>query len=71
MRVVKFGAAPAVWPREFECPHCKSVLALDRADVKRNTDYLGDFSSYYIDCPVCFEQPDVPTEWWALLHRTR
>lgn len=71
MRVIERGNADAVWPRRFTCPTCKSVLELDLEDVKRNEDYTGDFTSFFINCPVCGGQPDVPQFWWDTVHRLK
>lgn len=71
MKIIERGDADEIWPRRFTCPHCKSVLALDAGDIKVNSDYTGDFTSHFVDCPVCAEQPDVPQSWWDTVRRLK
>jgi len=59
MRVIKVGEVEKAWPRQHTTPCCKSVLEIEPADIKHDTDYMGGHNSWYIDCPVCGKQPDV------------
>jgi len=60
MKVIKAGEVEKVWPRRYTTPCCKSILEVEPMDIKHNTDYTGGHTSWYIDCPVCGGQPDVP-----------
>ena len=62
MKVITKGDVSKAWPRRHTTPCCKSVLEVSPEDIKHNTDYTGDHTSWYIDCPVCGSQPDVPDE---------
>jgi hypothetical protein len=63
MKIIKRGEPSEAWPREWETPCCKSTLEIEPGDILRNTDYTGSFSSYFVNCPVCGQQPDVPHHW--------
>lgn len=65
MEVVERGDPAKEWPREHRAPCCQSLLKLDPEDIHENLDYTGGHSSWFINCPVCGEQPDVPA---ALKH---
>lgn len=71
MKVIDAGDPAMEWPRRMTCPKCFSLLAVDLADIKRNADYTGDFTSWFIDCPSCSEQPDVPRDWWDTVTRLK
>lgn len=64
MRVITKGVPEKAWPREHTVPCCKSVLEVMPEDIKHNTDYTGGHTSWYINCPVCGDQPDVPNEMY-------
>jgi len=49
MRIVK----NRVWEARVVCPRCKSVLLIDRADVKSRNQYERDYRIYYVTCLVC------------------
>lgn len=72
MRIVGESNSELRWPRQFTCPKCSTLLELDLTDIKRNTCGLeGTFQSWFIDCPVCREQPDVPNSWWSTVTRLK
>jgi hypothetical protein len=60
MEIVERGEPKKRWPREFTTSCCSSVLLLEPGDILRDTDYLGDFNGYFINCPVCGSQPAIP-----------
>lgn len=57
MKVIEKGKPEKSWPRQHRTPCCDSILELEPSDIKRSTDYLGGHNGYFIDCPVCGEQP--------------
>lgn len=59
MKIIKEGIAPKEWPKRLTCKKCKSVLEYDKKDIKDNTDPRDNIPDYYIDCPVCKNQPSV------------
>jgi hypothetical protein len=61
MKIIKRGLPAKQWPRQYEATCCASILEIEPDDIKTNRDYTGGFSGYYLDCPVCGGQPDVPT----------
>jgi hypothetical protein len=69
MRLITQSNSPLIWPRKFNCGDCGSLLAVDIEDIKRNVDYTGDFTSYWVSCPACHGQPDVPEAWWDTVRR--
>jgi len=71
MRVLDTGNPDLVWPRRFRCTSCDSLLEIELGDVGRDADYTGDFNSYFVTCPACHEQPDLPKEWWNVVTRMR
>lgn len=60
MKIVKVGNVAMRWPREWETQCCQSTLELDPQDIREDSDYAGGFNGYYINCPVCGKQPEVP-----------
>lgn len=72
MEVVKVGERlDRVWPREMTCPECDSVLRVEVADINKHNDYTGDFCCWWVLCPICREQPEVPQDWWGSIHRLK
>lgn len=63
MKVITKGEPAKAWPREHTVPCCKSVLELMPEDIKEDTDYTGGHNSWYVNCPVCGAQPDVPDNY--------
>lgn len=61
MKIIKKGEEDKSWPREITAPCCKAVLEIEPDDIKRDTDYTGDFNGYFIDCPSCGGQPAIDT----------
>jgi hypothetical protein len=60
MEIVEAGTPEKRWPREWRTPCCQSLLKIAPEDIKHNTDWTGDHTSWFINCPVCGAQPDVP-----------
>ena len=60
MKVLKPGKPDLSWPIEFSCPECEAVLEVEYSDIKTYRDYTGDFNGYFIDCPACGAQPEIP-----------
>lgn len=60
MKIIEKGEEDKSWPRRFDAPCCKAVLEIEPEDIKRDTDYTGDFNGFYIDCPSCGGRPSVP-----------
>ena len=60
MKVIKAGVPEKTWPREYEVPCCKSILEIEPKDIREDTDYTGGHNSWFVNCPVCGAQPDVP-----------
>lgn len=56
---------------ETACPRCHTKVRLILEDAKRNSDYLGEFSSWFWDCPICAEQPDFPASLWPNITRLK
>lgn len=71
VEIIQAGDTDLIWPRTFSCPHCESLLKVKLEDIKRHTLYNGQFMSWFIDCPACFEQPDVPYEWYSTVERLK
>jgi hypothetical protein len=60
VRIIVAGTPDKQWPREWTTPCCKSVLEIEPNDIKEDTDYTGGHNSWFVTCPVCGAQPDVP-----------
>ncbi len=60
MKVIKNNLVEEVWPKQFTCGRCKSILEAELSDV--DAGYFGGGYAeqgdwrYHLTCPVCSYQ---------------
>lgn len=48
MKIIKNNQVNSEYPKRIECDYCKSVLEIDKSDLK-----VGAFGVYEFVCPIC------------------